>query len=473
MKHFDQTLFIDCTATYYLGLNTGIQRVVRNIVKRARTIAQENDIDVIPVVSKFGQFWQSEEFEKLNVSSAPVKSMVKSGSAIAIRLESHEKSVLKRTETLPPLIVYAYVVSAMRRLLRYAGYALLQAPFVGAWATGRVKRAKPKPGDVLLMPDAFWAFDVISPLEKPRYRVLDVIPVIHDLIPLTHPKFCDANFIRVFERILPKICARSSGLICISNATRHALDSYLSSENLTREHQLPKAIWYSGSDLASEPDAGIEKMELRESIQALSNAGSSFLMVGTIEPRKGYDFLFETFTKLWESGRQEHLIIVGRVGWMCEDLIQQMERSRYHGRLLHVYIDANDRELNYLYKSANALIFASRAEGFGLPLVEAMQHALPVLASDIEVFREIGGDSIDYFRVDDPESLIRAVIQFEETKHEPKKPAPWHSWEEATERLLTTTIDVASEGRAHDSGLGADHRLDASASCVKRPETPN
>lgn len=443
MKKLKQNLYIDCSATYYLGINTGIQRVVRNIVKRTTLIAEKNGISCIPVVSRFGEFWQSEQFRVLHVSSETLNSMVRRGSSISVRLEAHEKAVLKQCEQFKGLIVYAYAISAIRRLVRYAGYAILQTPFLTAWVAGRIQRLQPGPGDLLLMPDAFWAYDVLSPLQKKRYKHLAVIPMIHDLIPLTHPQYCDANFIRTFRKLLPKLCRRASAFICISHATRQTLQQFLLEGNLMREHDLPMALWYSGSDLASEPDAGIDKLPIRDEIRIADASQLRYLMVGTIEPRKGYDYVFHTFSALWEEGRTDTLVIVGRIGWMCEALLQSMLQSPYYERYLFVYTDANDRELDHLYRTASALIFASRVEGFGLPMVEAMQNGLQIIASDIDVFKEIGGNYPKFFKVGDQEALKTIIINFDPATQRHDSLSSWYTWDEAAFELMTTTIRLA------------------------------
>jgi alpha-1,2-rhamnosyltransferase len=72
--------------------------------------------------------------------------------------------------------------------------------------------------------------------------------------------------------------------------------------------------------------------------------------------------------------------------------------------------DIEDTELAELYEMSKYLIFPSIDEGFGLPLVEAAQHKLPAIASDIPVFREIAGDGARYFEAANPDELAREII---------------------------------------------------------------
>ncbi|MEP6609773.1 MAG: glycosyltransferase, partial [Burkholderiaceae bacterium] len=102
-----------------------------------------------------------------------------------------------------------------------------------------------------------------------------------------------------------------------------------------------------------------------------------------------------------------------------------------------------DIELDFAYRHASALIFASRAEGFGLPLVEAMHYGLPVLASDIPIFHEIGGEYPIYFDPDRSESLLAAVLAFESAVAHGtliRRAKPWLSWEDSTRMLLSKVV---------------------------------
>ena len=113
--------------------------------------------------------------------------------------------------------------------------------------------------------------------------------------------------------------------------------------------------------------------------------------------------------------------------------------SQFGRRLL--WLDAgSDSELDYAYRHSSALIFASRCEGFGLPLVEAMQYGLPVLASDIPVFREIGGDYPIYIDTRDHRPLYDAIRGFDaknaEVPRAQRNPRAWLSWSDSARMLL-------------------------------------
>src|SRR5690606_5090572 len=123
----------------------------------------------------------------------------------------------------------------------------------------------------------------------------------------------------------------------------------------------------------------------------------TFLMVGTIESRKGYDQVLDAFDQLWGEGSVERLVIVGRQGWLVDDLVQRILQHPENGHRLFWLSDVSDEALVKLYERTDALIMASEAEGFGLPLIEAAKHGIPLIARDLPVFREVAGEGALYF----------------------------------------------------------------------------
>ena len=126
-----------------------------------------------------------------------------------------------------------------------------------------------------------------------------------------------------------------------------------------------------------------------------------WLVVGTIEPRKNHSFILDVFEELWDQGRQDKLVIIGRIGWKCDQVIARMQSHPELEHKLFFFADASDDELLYSYRNSQGLIFASYVEGFGLPIVEAMASKLRVFCSEIPVFREVGGTYPSYFALED------------------------------------------------------------------------
>ena len=127
--------------------------------------------------------------------------------------------------------------------------------------------------------------------------------------------------------------------------------------------------------------------------------------MGTLEPRKNHAMLLDAFERVWRTHPQSRLVIVGRFGWMCNDLVKRILHHAQYARSLFLFTNLSDAELAYCYEHATAFVFPSHAEGFGLPIVEALQHGLPVMASDIPIHREVVSDFCAYFDQHDPEEL--------------------------------------------------------------------
>jgi glycosyltransferase involved in cell wall biosynthesis len=147
-------------------------------------------------------------------------------------------------------------------------------------------------------------------------------------------------------------------------------------------------------------------------------ARPSFLMVGSIEPRKAHRQVIAGFEQLWARGVEAQLVIVGREGWRnlpeaarrdIPDLVGRLRSHPQRDRRLFWLDGIDDALLERVYAASVCLIAASEDEGFGLPIVEAARHGVPVLARDIAVFREVAPPGTAYFSGADPGALAEAV----------------------------------------------------------------
>jgi glycosyltransferase involved in cell wall biosynthesis len=121
-------------------------------------------------------------------------------------------------------------------------------------------------------------------------------------------------------------------------------------------------------------------------------------MVGTLEPRKGHQQMLGIFEQLWNQDEDIQLVIVGRHGWLMEEFLEKLKNHGELSKRLYWLPGASDEFLAKIYDACTCLLAGSIDEGYGLPLVEAIQRDKSVLARDIEVFREIGGLNVSYFK---------------------------------------------------------------------------
>jgi len=135
------------------------------------------------------------------------------------------------------------------------------------------------------------------------------------------------------------------------------------------------------------------------------------------------------------------LHFAGKKGWKIETFIKEMLSHAEYGKRLFWHSDVDDVQLLKLYNSADCLIFASHNEGFGLPLVEAAQLGLPIIARDVPVYREICGDNVLYFGGSTSLSLKQTIenwIELFNAGHHPKsEKIQTLNWQQSCSQLLS------------------------------------
>jgi len=202
--------------------------------------------------------------------------------------------------------------------------------------------------------------------------------------------------------------------------------------------------WFDYFHLGSELDLQSVEVAVEPRLERLfATPEPVFLMVSTIEPRKNHDYLLDAFDHAWANGSKARLCIAGRIGWKCDTLLARIRHHPELNRRLFMFNDLSDTSLEHAYAHASALVFPSFVEGFGLPLVEAMQRGLPAMGSDIPVFREIGGEFMAYFDLQAPQSLADLVQSFERSGRFPAardvSDWQWNGWREASAQLAERT----------------------------------
>jgi glycosyltransferase involved in cell wall biosynthesis len=269
-----------------------------------------------------------------------------------------------------------------------------------------------QPGDILFMIDSSWEqYPQFLPVfDTVRQFGGRIVTVIYDLIPLRMPEFCSAGLVAVFRHWFGLAVKHSDMLLCISRAVRDDVNAYIAEHALERDHALRVDYWHLGADILPQVADGSVRPAVTRLVEDTSNP--LFLMVGTIEPRKGHAVVLDAFEALWASGSQARLCWAGKEGWEVDALMARVRNHPELGKRFHFIERFSDAEINLCYAHAHALIAASVAEGYGLPIVEAAQHQVPVLASDIAVFREVAGDGARYFPVGDRAALSALVREF-------------------------------------------------------------
>ncbi|MGD9656181.1 MAG: glycosyltransferase family 4 protein [Methylocystis sp.] len=292
-----------------------------------------------------------------------------------------------------------------------------------------------EPGDKFLLLDAGWIFveEYDSVMESARAQGGEIIVCLYDLFPLVYAAAFPYSLQIGFRKWFESVILGADHIVAISHSVARAYENYCAERSLVRKDGQTLRVWWLGADFSNYIQSPPTKR-----VRAIGDAGRPFfLSVGTLAPNKGQALCLAAFEKLWAAGVDATLAIVGRPGWNTTALERRLREHPEHGRRLFWLSDASDAELQSLYRSARAVICASYAEGFGLPLIEAAHAGAPVIASDIEIFHEVGGDSITYFNVLDPESLKERIVETLASKKH-AHPLPALSWRESTQNLLET-----------------------------------
>lgn len=280
--------------------------------------------------------------------------------------------------------------------------------------------------------------------EKLRRLGISVYFLVHDLLCVRMPQYFGSGASDNFSRWLD-VVKENSGVICVSKATA---DDFIDWVNETTKHTVNtiNVAWnHNGAEVIQRR----EKNEESEEISLLAKSlrySPSFLMVGTLEPRKGHTQVLDAFERLWQDNIKVNLVIVGKQGWMMESFVERILAHPEVDKHLYWFGSITDTVLDEIYDKSSCLIAASYGEGFGLPLVESACHNLPIICRDISVFREIAADHAFYFSDDLKSETVSKAIRrwlelFKEDVHPKPKAIEWLTWADSASNMLEIIIN--------------------------------
>ena len=268
-----------------------------------------------------------------------------------------------------------------------------------------------------------------------RHHGATIHLVVYDLLPLVRPEWFTPSSANNFRKWVEILTEDADQAICISDHVAHELRGYLARTAADRSIAIGRLRM--GADISgSIPSSGLSP-EVRQVLDQL-RFRRAILMVGTVEPRKGYDAALDAFDHLWrtEQGAPD-LVLVGKGGWKTAELQQRIRMHPQSGRRLHWFDRVSDEGLCQLYEACRGVLIASRGEGFGLPLVEAAMHRRHVLARDLPVFRERDLPNVLYFSSDEPRALGgRLMDLLKAADSRPGPPMELATWKDCVAGLL-------------------------------------
>ncbi len=287
---------------------------------------------------------------------------------------------------------------AHRRARFYAtiGHALLISGYGRASLLDQVRR---EPGCVLVVVSHRSVTNTAA-IARLREAGAGFVPLIHDLIPLTHPEYTRPGSMQAHRGMLDNIARMADAVIVNSQATCASLEGWMTKTEL---HCPPTLVAPLGFDL---PPVAADA--------CLRPASPYFVMLGTIEPRKNHIFLLNLWRDLQASmgPATPRLVIIGRQGWESEAVHRTLERRDTFAGLVEARGRVSDQEVAWLLSGARALLFPSMVEGYGIPVVEALALGLPVIASDIPALREVGAGVPEHLHPQDGAGWRQAILDY-------------------------------------------------------------
>lgn len=297
------------------------------------------------------------------------------------------------------------------------------------------------PGDVFFGLDfqADVVFAQRQVLQAWHRRGVRTLFLVHDLLPLHRPEFFGNGARLAHHRWLHTISA-FDGVVCVSRTVADEFEAWLDVFGAHRQRPFELHWSHNGADLGSSVPTRGMPADAPQVLKSL-RARPSWLMVGTVEPRKAHAQALDALDLLWQQGLDTNLVIVGKQGWQVGALAQRIRQHAELGRRLFWLDGISDEYLQAVYAASACLITASEGEGFGLPLIEAVQHGLPLISRDLPVFREVAGDFSSYFpdttsATDLALALRQWLDRHDSSLHRPSTGMPSVSWKHSAATLL-------------------------------------
>ncbi|SEQ87047.1 Glycosyltransferase involved in cell wall bisynthesis [Lachnospiraceae bacterium NE2001] len=284
--------------------------------------------------------------------------------------------------------------------------------------------------------DVYWGTNYTLP---PKIKGVKMILTIYDLAILRFK-----NIGRIATEISIKLfgksnCKKADKIIAISEATKADIIKFW---NIDKDKIVVSYCGGISDDINCTDDKADELNELKNTHKV---GRDYFLFIGTIEPRKNIITIVKAFEKFCDNTTKDfELVICGKRGWRCDDIYETIEKSKYSDRIkMFGYI--TDAEKKYLLKNTKGFVYTSLYEGFGIPILEAMEYEIPIITSNISSMPEVGGNAVFYLNnVYDYDELSRLMskvstlnsMDYEDLVDKMRKQRNKFSWKKNAEEMM-------------------------------------
>lgn len=266
-----------------------------------------------------------------------------------------------------------------------------------------------------LRPDLLFLPIQTVPLYRPAS--LKVVATIHDLDFIEYPRMFDLKellLLRWFTRVVARNATR---LIAVSNTTKDCVIKHYN----RKEEDI--SVVYHGYDKQRFrlPVSENEKTAVTDGVRKKYNIPSDvILFVGAFQPRKNIETIISAFELLKKTGKSQHLVLITGNAWKSGGIMSRIGGSPFKD-YVHVLKNVPDEDLTGLYWNAKVFVLPSFAEGFGLPLLEAMACGVPAVVSNVSALAEIGKHGAVLCNPKNPEDFRNAIEKIVSDEEEFKK----------------------------------------------------
>jgi alpha-1,2-rhamnosyltransferase len=432
-------ILIDCAHIDFSRQPTGIPRVVLKYIEEGYRWSERSGVQVIPVVARPAGLalvhplpGRTPPQYLENMVPAPV-SLNSAREAIERHIDQaafHLQAALQQACHEPrPADCLLAARHAVDRLIERA-------------VMGSSRFIAVEPGDILFCP-AYWHDVPPTTYQGIKAQGARIVVLVHDILPITFSKFYQAPWKYDFEKNLISAIKYSDELYAVSRYTANSVSEFAARNGLG---DIDVGVSHNGYDellggklKQDVDDPGYRPLVVQRREYEFLRENEPFLMVGTLEPKKGHIPTVRSFEAMWDAGLKRPLVVIGRKGWMEESVMEAIEQSRYYMDRLFWFDNFDDFDLYFAYRHSRGLIFSSYAEGFGIPMIEALSAGCPVVSLRTPIATEVVGRHGRFFdtfkqlaehvsMLDSGEGIISAKQEIEHFT--------WPTWREITASLF-------------------------------------
>lgn len=332
---------------------------------------------------------------------------------------AHEYILLRADEDFRDYAGQVYVKSYVSKFLHPKSRLLVEIPKA-------IKQINP---DVVVEPCHFGPFRISNKIKK--------VTFIHDITPISHPQFHPSNSVLLHKLLMPGILKRAN--LIVTNSER------------TKQDVIEQFVYAKGKTEVIYPGNITPKDQPNPKVDQIDIVNEKYILhVGTIEPRKNLTFLLHCFEQIKKRRPEIKLVLSGKEGWKNKAFFEQIKRhANREDILITGYLE--NAQILALYQHASCMLFTSHYEGFGIPLLEAMENGCPIITSDTSAQKEVCKNAvvyIDEFEASDWADAFLAVDENKELRDQliarGRKRAKEFNWSKSAKKfdqLITNIYD--------------------------------